>query len=202
MGNSSLLVASSSNGRYQLGSGVNRSSAAPAGDQAAVDHRDLQQQGGISATLRCRSESVGFGLVIEPHLDSEILIGGIGMLEIASLLRQVLHPEAAVFNIAVDLIGVGAAAAFSIAVSTETGAGRYWACVHDGSCNQHNREFRAAVFVDHSGQTKPCAEIKQHGLEAADITIRCDHRPADGISNSVRLTDRPVEQRDAVMRSR
>ena len=41
------------------------------------------------------------------------------MLEIAGLLRQVPHPEAAVFNIAVDLIG--SAAAFVLAVTTETG---------------------------------------------------------------------------------
>ena len=42
-------------------------------------------------------------------------------------------------------------------------------------------------------------EVAEHGLKAAHVSVRFDHRPADRVGGGVGLGDRAVQQRDAVV---
>ena len=59
--------------------------------------------------------------------------------------------------------------------------------------------FCAAIFIHHTGQAKPRANIKKYRLESAHITIRRQYRPANGIGNTISLADRPIKKRDCIM---
>ncbi len=56
-----------------------------------------------------------------------------------------------------------------------------------------------AVIVRQPRQAQPGAEVDQNRLEAAHIAVRLHHRPADAVCGGFRLTDRAVEQRNAVV---
>ena len=73
------------------------------------------------------------GRIEEAHIDSELLIGGIVMLEIQCLIRNVLHPERTVIDIVFQLVCIGRAAALilSIRAAPTRIAGQCPACADD-----------------------------------------------------------------------
>ena len=139
--------------------------------------------------------------IIEPHLYGKILIGSVCLLEIACLGRDIGMQERAILDIGIQLVRIGRTAPFLIALFTaESGqrADTVLALMIDDIVTII-LEFWCAITVHHAGQTKPCTQIKQHRLEAAHITIRFHHRPANGIGNTVSLADRPIKQLDRVI---
>ena len=79
-------------------------------------------------TFRCQTEllqhfgvnleCIGLRGIIEPHLYGKILIGSVCLFEIARLGRDVGMPERAIFDIGIQLVRIGRAAPFLIALFT------------------------------------------------------------------------------------
>ncbi len=146
-------------------------------------------------------EGVGLRRVIKAHLDGELLIGGVRRLEITGLGRNLGLPEGAIGDIGVKLLGIRLAAPLGAAIGTAKAGQRPDAglALMIDDVIAIILIFRGAILIHHTGKAKPRAKIEKHRLEAADIAVRLDNRPTDGIGHSIGLADRAVEKRDRVM---
>src|SRR5271156_2736636 len=108
-------------------------------------------------------------------------------------------PEALVFNIALDLVGVGSALADRGSVGAAPAAERA-----DAGTAFVVRNIirivaiqRSAIALDESWQVQPCAKLDQHVLERTYVAIGRQYRLADRVGRTLRAADRPVQHRNA-----
>ena len=136
--------------------------------------------------------------IVEPHADGPVLIGRVGHLEELGFFGDVRHPEAAILDIAIELIRIRRAAPVAAVPPSckrpDTGAPlvRY-----DVVCIV--LVGRRPVLIDESGQTEPCTQIDQGRLKPAHIPIWRDYRPSNRIRDGFGLTNRTVQQRNAIV---
>ena len=140
------------------------------------------------------------GVGDQPHRLGAVQIGLVGVLEPLLFGRQVIAPEAAIVDVALQLVGVRLAEPLLAAIRpAEAGqradAGRTL-MVHD--VVRVVLEARGAILLHEGRQAQPRAEFDQHILEGPDIAIRRDHRLADGIARAMRAADRAIQHGNAV----
>lgn len=145
-------------------------------------------------------EQVGLRAVEEAHAHGPVLIGAVPRFVVERLVRDVFDEEAAVFDVAVELIRVHVPPARVAAIAPEPGerADAGFAFVVDDIVAVVG-VFLAAVLVDKAGQAEFRAKFAQHGLEPAHIAVRFDHWPADRVGGGIGFADGTVEQRNAVV---
>ncbi len=135
------------------------------------------------------------------HIDRELLVCGVVMLEIQCLVRNVVYPEGTVIDIVFQLIRIRGAATRILRIfapPTRQRPDARLALMIDDIIGIVLVEWGAA-FIDETGKVEPRAQIDQDRLETAYIPVRLKDRPTDGITRGLRLGDRAVEQRNAVV---
>ena len=123
------------------------------------------------------------------------------MLEEQRFRRDMRREERPVLDVAVQLVRVDGPAPRPVAVDAAEPGERADArppLVADDIVGIVLVEGRSPA-VDEGRQAKPRAEIDQDALEPAHVAVRLDHRPADRVADRIRLRDRPVEKRNAVV---
>jgi len=143
--------------------------------------------------LHVEVEQVGHGFVEETLFDGPVLVVHVPWLE--DVLGDVFHPEASVFDVAVQLGGVAFTAPVIVAIAA---AG---ATDVVGDVVSVVLVFLGAVFIDETWQAKPATEVAERGLEAFDVAVGLHHWPADGVGDGVGLADRAIQERDAACRA-
>ena len=138
----------------------------------------------------------------EAHLAGPVQVPLVRIAVIPVPIGEPVLPEAAVRDVALDLIGVrragpvlGPVLAAPARQRSQAGA----SLVVDDVVGIAAGVERSAFLGDHSRQTQPRAEIQQHRLEWTHVPVRPHHRVPDGVGCGVRVADRPVQQRDAVV---
>ena len=120
---------------------------------------------------------------------------------ILHVIGKLVEPVAAVVDVALQLLGVGRATPLCAAVGPaeageRTDAGR--TLMIDDVVRIAAGVARRAVGARHARKADARAEVEQHGLEGAHVTLGLHHRLADRIRRAISLRDRAVEERDAV----
>ncbi|KUP94251.1 hypothetical protein TRIHO_08640 [Tritonibacter horizontis] len=145
-------------------------------------------------------EQVGLRGVEQAKIDCPVLIGHVPGFVIAGLFGDVFDEKAAVVDIPLELVRIGVPPPGGRAVAAKPcqRADAWLALVVDDVIGVV-LVFRAAVCVGEAGQLHAVGKIDQHRLKPAHVAIRRHHRPADRIRRAVRLADRAIQQRDAVV---
>ena len=142
----------------------------------------FRSQAEILQRFAIQLEDCRLGLGIEAHLDRPFQIRGVRVLEVGLLRLKVLGEKSAVFNIPVQLTGVGASPSdLSAVLPSPAGQGSHAGhpFMVDHIVRISAGKFRGAVFVHEARQFQPRAEIDQHFLEASDVPVRLDHGVPD-----------------------
>ena len=146
-------------------------------------------------------EEIGLRRIVERVLHGPVLIVAVPRLEIGGFLRNVRDEEAAVFDIAIQLVRVCVTAARLPARRAAIAKER----AHAGAAHVIGDVvsvvgvFLAAVVVDESRQAQLCAKLAKDRLKAAHVAVRLNHRPADRVGRGIRFANGPVEKRYAVV---
>ena len=145
-------------------------------------------------------EDVGLDHIVKAHLHRPVLIFIAEGFVIGGVVGDMFHPEAAIVDIGLQLVGVHFTPAMIGPIPTEARQ-RADARAADvvGDVIGVILVFRAAVFVHKAGHAEPRAQIAEHRLEAAHVAVRLHHRPADRVRHRVAFADRAVQQADAVV---
>ena len=133
----------------------------------------------------------------QPHRRRALEIGLVGVLEIELLGRQLVFPEAAIGDVAVELLRVGCALALRVALGAAPAGERpdaRRALVQSDIILVAAGITGRAVRRHESGEAEPRAQLDQHILERPHIAVGRDDRLADRIPRSVGTADRSVEQ--------
>src|SRR5579872_7505739 len=124
----------------------------------------------------------------------ELEITEVRHLVVALILGQRMVPEAAVLDVALELIGIRSAAAELLSIRA-TPAGerpdaRRSLVTHD-VVGIVAISWRAAV-VDHARQLQPRAEVEQHRLKRPHVAVGFDHGMTDRVCRPVGIADRAI----------
>ena len=110
-------------------------------------------------------------------------------------------PEAAIVDVALQLLGIGFATEGLLPLCpppasewTLFGTARVLGEILRVTAG----ETRAAIGFGHPRQTQLCAQREQHILEGADVSIGGDDRLSNGVGCAIRIRNGTVEQRDSV----
>ena len=146
--------------------------------------------------LDIERKQIGLRRVIDAHADGPILIGGVPRLVVIRALGDVIDEETAVFDIAVDLLGVRRPAPGVFAILTAEPGQRPNArtAFVAGDVVGVVFVFLGAILVHEPRQAKFCPQIAERRLKAAHIAVGLHHGPTDRIGGGVGLADRAVEQ--------
>ena len=119
----------------------------------------------------------------KPMRCGPVEIIAVGVLVVAHVLGQVMPVEAAVLDVALQLVRIGRAAARSSSPSSPrqpaSGPMPGRALVVDDVVGIAAGILRRAVRLRPSPAGQPRAEVDQHRLEAAHVAVGLDHRLAD-----------------------